>query len=602
MSSSVAEMIPVDSGGTKQSSIDNVEKSGPTSGSNNISAILEAANSIRKETENENGAAPTATTINDIANAFSEGDDMIYEPHHNDHEEEEDSSSYSPFGGAINNKPKVAYTEQTAAAISSLMKGEKELLVSSNSNSNMKSKSSNEKDISLQDRAHAMISVYKDYILSEEEKEQDLQTINYDYPLLETKRKEEIKLVTLEKFCNGSSIAIGSANGNKEEASEDDDDDKNYDNDDDDISEDSHTKLNSRSYIEPHTKRKKQTQRKVKLHGLTAASTTAAFRLKAEVALKAVGSAAGKVKDKVTKTDNDKNDIMAATVENEHDFQDYVGDDNDNDEIQNERQDDLEYGIANENDFMVHEQLLDNDDNNDAEEESGGGVYGMHILDRDNSLKRGIKSDDDEIEAVGIFNDLCDELGVTPNTHPGLHNGLHHFYHHPRLTRYKYPIFRTKKFKQTMFYFGILILVLLISVAVISAISNGFEEVRQKKANPLPDWHIDDEWREKQKEDWDKDHPSADISGGDRPTHPGITNQQKLFQKVSDAYRPVWYDRSTGWTGQTYKEALTWCDSHSNYIPCPYEVYCPDEKTLLSAMSSDGSSGNIEDDGETWAP
>lgn len=153
-----------------------------------------------------------------------------------------------------------------------------------------------------------------------------------------------------------------------------------------------------------------------------------------------------------------------------------------------------------------------------------------------------------------------------------------------------------------MFYFGILILVLLISVAVISAISNGFEEVRQKKANPLPDWHIDDEWREKQKEDWDKDHPSADISGGDRPTHPGITNQQKLFQKVSDAYRPVWYDRSTGWTGQTYKEALTWCDSHSNYIPCPYEVYCPDEKTLLSAMSSDGSSGNIEDDGETWAP
>ena len=66
-------------------------------------------------------------------------------------------------------------------------------------------------------------------------------------------------------------------------------------------------------------------------------------------------------------------------------------------------------------------------------------VYGMHIIDRDkSSLKRKCTRQDDENdndddpdnEAVARFNDLCDELGVTPHTHPGLHDGLHHFYRH----------------------------------------------------------------------------------------------------------------------------------------------------------------------------
>ena len=124
-----------------------------------------------------------------------------------------------------------------------------------------------------------------------------------------------------------------------------------------------------------------------------------------------------------------------------------------------------------------------NDDNNEEEVVENGGIYGMHILDRDNSLKRRPDNDDDEA-AVGIFNDLCDELGVTPNTHPGIHNGLHHFYHQHRSTRYKYPIFRSKKFKLGILYVTILLLILLISVAIISAITNGYESVRLKKNEP----------------------------------------------------------------------------------------------------------------------
>jgi len=138
-------------------------------------------------------------------------------------------------------------------------------------------------------------------------------------------------------------------------------------------------------------------------------------------------------------------------------------------------------------------------------------------------------------------------------------------------------------------------------VAIISAITNGYENVRLKKnAPPLPDWHGDDEWREKQKEDWVHDHPNDEAAAGRFDTHPGITNKQKLFQKVSAAYQPVWYDRSSGWTGQTYSEALTWCDSHDSYIPCPYEVYCPDQKSLI--LSNDGLSSLMDRDGESWAP
>ena len=77
-----------------------------------------------------------------------------------------------------------------------------------------------------------------------------------------------------------------------------------------------------------------------------------------------------------------------------------------------------------------------------------------------------------------------------------------------------------------------------------------------------------------------------------------------LFARVSAAYRPVWYDRATGWTGRSHDEALPFCASHHpDYVPCPYEVYCPDGKTLISGVvvvEEDGESG--EGGGESWAP
>ena len=614
--------------GTEQSSIVANGDGEPANDAPSITAVLEAANTLRKVDEkvneiladttpvaavvNGNGSSTSTQppTIDDIANALSEPNNLVYTA-----EDEDDDDSLPDDIVGSSSKP--AYSSQTAAAISYLMKGEttesSSLLFSSNSNNNNNSNRQSSKEISLQDRASAMISVYKDYIVQQQEEEEEEQQ---EHELsLEERRKEEIKLFTLEKFCGDNTENNNQEqDGGEEEYDNDDevgsDDAAAYDDESDDMSIDSHEKLNGRSKIDK-SKSKKPRYRKPRLHVPTAASTTAAFRLKAEVALKAVGDTAKKasaaVAVKTTKggrhlkkktkdgmqDDDDMN--MAETIENEHDYQDYVTRDYDDDDViaQDEMQDDLEYGIHQQHQHQIRI-------NEDGTED--GGIYGMHILDRDKSLKRTRRlaaqdenNNDPDVEAVGIFNDLCDELGVTPDTHPGLHNGLHHFYHQPRSTRYKYPIFRTKKFKKAMFGALLLLLVLLIAVAIISAISNGFETVRQKKAPPLPDWKSEMDWEEQQKLKWEADHPTtASGTNISRPTHPAITSQQKLFQKVSAAYRPVWYDRSTGWTGQTYAESITWCDSHDNYIPCPYEVYCPDEKNLLS--------GIMDEEGESWAP
>ena len=566
----------------------NQNDEGDTNTNTSITAVLEAANTIRKGEENNNKSADmkavtsnnnsgedtnisSPPTIEDIANSLSEPNIMTYTPDDNN----EDDNDSIPNNDTKETNSKPAYSSQTFTAISSLMSGkDTNLLSSSTDNNNLKSKEEEKgsKEISLEDRAHAMISVYKDYILSEEEEQKQKKKTE---DTLESNRKEEIKVQTLNKFCNNE-VAAEHTTTNYDD----------YDSDESDISDDSHTLLRGDKYrIEKSSVN--NSKPKLKLKGPTSATVTAAFRLKAEVALKTVTR---KVKGKNKASTNEDQD-MAATIENEFDFQDYV----ETDLIQNEKMDDLEYGITQDDD---NEQLHDND--NEDEQVESGGIYGMHILDRDNSLKRRPDNDDDEA-AVGIFNDLCDELGVTPNTHPGLHNGLHHFYHQHRSTRYKYPIFRSKKFKLGILYVTILLLILLIGVAIISAITNGYENVRLKKNEPpLPDWHEDDEWREKQKEDWVHEHPNEAAGAGRFDAHPGITSKQKLFQKVSAAYQPVWYDRSSGWTGQTYSEALTWCDSHDSYIPCPYEVYCPDQKSLI--LSNDGLSSLMDRDGESWAP
>ena len=46
--------------------------------------------------------------------------------------------------------------------------------------------------------------------------------------------------------------------------------------------------------------------------------------------------------------------------------------------------------------------------------------------------------------------------------------------------------------------------------------------------------------------------------------------------KNAEKYNPVWYDRSSGWLGQTYDDAFEFCSEKGpNHDVCPYEVICP---------------------------
>ena len=110
------------------------------------------------------------------------------------------------------------------------------------------------------------------------------------------------------------------------------------------------------------------------------------------------------------------------------------------------------------------------------------------------------------------------------------------------------------------------------------------------------------------------------------------TRLMKLSYSVADAYLPVWYDRRTGWEGQTYEDAMLFCQSHHDFVPvsrsngrlrplpadgcpslclacfflrfappppvpasqCPYKVYCRNGSLLF-----DGDIGAAR---SSWAP
>ncbi|KAL9184302.1 hypothetical protein ACHAXT_002388 [Thalassiosira profunda] len=515
----------------------------PTS---SFGAVLEAANDIRKLGEvhdiAETPVSAPAPTLEDLADALDEEDPVFTAV---DADAYEDYEGDSGGAGSDEEERRAAYSAKTAAAISALMNGEESAMLKKDGEEGLGGgHKAARKEITLQDRTAAMLSVYKDYVQEVEEKlgEQDASG---------DMRREEIKVAALENFCKEVDTDDYVSDGGEEDEDE---------------------------YSGTEKYRAARPAGKPKMRPATAATTTAAFRLKAEVALK---GAAEKVKTKVNDTMSRGSDVQkgASDFENDYDFHDYHKKlSGDGMGVQNEEREDLEYGIP-------HERM-DTGEGSDA----GSAVYGMHILDRDKSMRR--KSKDNE-DTIGVFDDLCDELGVTPDTHEGLE---HHFYER-RSGRYRYPIFRSKKFRQSMMYCSALILFLLVAASVMSAITNGFEEVRHKRAPPLPDWKAEEDWREKQKVDWEKshpnEHPAKDNSNGQKVGIDGQKSMGKLFQKISAAYRPVWYDRSTGWTGQTYAEAVTWCDAHNNYIPCPYEVYCPSENTLLA--------GVMDEDGESWA-
>ena len=340
----------------------------PTS---SFGAVLEAANDIRRLGEvhdiDETPVSAPAPTLEDLADALDEEDPVFTAV---DADTYEDYEGDSGGAGSDEEERRAAYSAKTAAAISALMNGEEGALRKTDGHEELDGgHKAARKEITLQDRTAAMLSVYKDYVQEVEEKlgEQDASG---------DMRRGEIKVAALENFC------------------------KEVDNDyvsDGEEDEDEHSGTEKYRVV--------RLAAKPKMRPATAATTTAAFRLKAEVALKVVKTKANDAMSRGSDIQKDAGDF-----ENDYDFQDYhqtLSDDGMG--VQNEEREDLEYGIP-------HERM-----DTGAGSDAGSAVYGMHILDRDKSMRR--KSNDED--TIGAFDDLCDELGVTPDTHEGLE---HHFY------------------------------------------------------------------------------------------------------------------------------------------------------------------------------
>eukprot|EP00804_Cyclotella_cryptica_P026898 CCRYP_019595-RA/>CCRYP_019595-RA protein AED:0.00 eAED:0.00 QI:103/1/1/1/1/1/2/486/1007 len=538
------------------------------------------------------------------------------------------------------------YSPSTVAAISSLINNESPLFhLAPDGNSTESTLATSNRqtknyELTVSDRATAIISVYRDYLHEEARADRqadqqqstdfaappsnqplllreddgqlllldgDLNNIQIDrsayvqggqdsLPLVVTPhdlRKEEIKLAALEKFCSENSTTSSNSNSKDKKHKKR----KKRKRDAARKHKDSESKSSSSAYSsvtgswdEFHT-RKKDTQ--------TAASTTAAFRLKADVALRTVSSATAHMVQRATVATRTTARVMKARY---RDSTVNIKDIREREEICN----DYDFKSYNPDDYCGDGGLSPPSTRYPDEEYNVEDMeYGISPLgDKGLVFRRDDDDDDGEISMAASFRDICNDLGVTSATHPNLDK-----YDRDRRRSYKYPIFRSKKLRKAVCYGSVVLLIGVVAVSIASAITNGFEEARRRRSPPLPDYTHDEEWRERQKLEWEEEHgekytgynnvavvvpDAANLNGvEDVMPPPPMSKKDKTFQAVSAAYRPVWFDRSTGWKGQTYQASLDFCAKYSDYIPCPYEVYCPMDKTLLS--------GVMDHNGESWA-
>ena len=65
------------------------------------------------------------------------------------------------------------------------------------------------------------------------------------------------------------------------------------------------------------------------------------------------------------------------------------------------------------------------------------------------------------------------------------------------------------------------------------------------------------------------------ITHDNAPNHDQNDPDIAVYEGIASEYLPLEFDRSKGWTGRTYIEALQFCGSMNGYEICPYEAICP---------------------------
>jgi len=77
----------------------------------------------------------------------------------------------------------------------------------------------------------------------------------------------------------------------------------------------------------------------------------------------------------------------------------------------------------------------------------------------------------------------------------------------------------------------------------------------------------------------------------------GTGEESYVYETSLKKYHQLWYGRSHGWLGQTYQDAVNFCENTPSGNLCPYEAYCPlaDKDTPVGGVKQEGSNAS-------WAP
>ncbi|KAL7549978.1 hypothetical protein ACHAWF_013235, partial [Thalassiosira exigua] len=222
------------------------------------------------------------------------------------------------------------------------------------------------------------------------------------------------------------------------------------------------------------------------------------------------------------------------------------------------------------------------------------------------------------------FESLCQTVGITPHTHP-------HLYVKPRggplrraLSR-NYAtveqVVRSDACARVCQYALIVAGLAAIALGTAGAATRGFRHHSKREKELHPQFEADLKAEEKANEhlDWwledggappDATHDGKGAGGTATKPHrvPTVEDYEAnqatlspdeldaLYYDVSDAFLPVWFDRDGGWDGTTYAEALEFCRGRDDFVPCPFEVYCPGKggKLIFDEV--------FQDSGESFAP
>ena len=191
---------------------------------------------------------------------------------------------------------------------------------------------------------------------------------------------------------------------------------------------------------------------------------------------------------------------------------------------------------------------------------------------------------------------------------------------HARTGAYKYPLLHSRRVKRGLALVALVAVVIGISAGVASA----------KKKQNLPDWEA--ELAEIQKEEQEKHaHKQVEVQtngethDGDVMSRPppsdtveGIEpprvdeskstgedttpNTATSYKDVVMKFNPITFDRSKGWDGTTYNEAVKFCNELENHTLCPYQAVCPFGRASKPAggYKTTGSWLAISDEPNGW--